>query len=155
MRNIYLVFFLLLAISTTAMSQNRNRKKKKDRRRFKASLVVGAYGTQIDGDNYNGYNKLSLSGGLRAIAILNDHFDANIELLYQEKGSSIETVLGQERNRKIHLAYMEIPFLIRYFPGQKERGVSLETGLAFARRIGSKITEAPLGYRISYEDISN
>lgn len=154
MRNLYLIFFLLFAICTTSMAQGRKRTKKQDRRRFKASLVLGGYGSQVDGDNFVGYNKFGLSGGVRATAVLNRHFDANIELLYQQKGSRFESRPGGSRDRILHLDYMEVPILLRYYPQKKEEGISLAAGFAFARIINTKITERPIKDKLSYDMIA-
>ena len=130
------------------------KKKKEDTRRFKVSLLIGAYGTQIDGDNYNGYDKLGLSLGLRATAIINKHFEGNMEFLYQEKGSVFETYVGGDKDRDIHLIYVEVPFLMRYFFSEKKLGVNLEAGVAYSKLVRSKISEPLAEWSVSYEAIA-
>lgn len=155
MRNLYLIFFLLFTICATSMAQGRRPSKKEDRRRFKASVIIGGYGSQVDGDNFVGYNKFGISGGVRATAVLNRHFDADIELLYQQKGSRFESRPGGDRDRILHLDYMEVPVLIRYFPQKKNEGISLALGFAFARIINTKITEREIKDKLSYDMIAS
>ncbi len=155
MRNLYLIVLLLFVFSVSAFAQGRSRPKKKDRRRFKASVLMGAYATQIDGDLFVGFNKFGFSAGVRGTVVLDKHFDVDIELLYQEKGSRFEANIMGRKDRIIHLDYMEVPFLLRYYPGVKDRGVNMAVGIAFGRIINSQIEERVTTNLVSYEAIAD
>lgn len=152
-RLLFLTSCLLFFMTATAFTQSKKVGTEQDRRRFKADLILGLYATQIDGDNFVGYDKAGLSGGVRGIAVLNKRFDMNIELLYQQKGSRFETEANGSKDRILHLDYMEVPFLIRYYPTSKNQGMNLAIGVAFSRLIGTSVTERELPDRLIYETL--
>ncbi len=78
--------------------------------RFKGSAVLGFTASQIDGDQLAGYNKLGISGGMKVAVDLNDRFEANLEMLYSQRGSQNRIVFGQATDiQRTHLDYLEIP----------------------------------------------
>ncbi len=155
MRIFSLILLLVFLSSTTLDAQKRRvRKKKTNDSRFRVSLLLGAYGAQVDGDNFNGYDKGALSSGLRATILLREHIDFNIELLYQQKGSIFETKVNGRKDRALNLTYIEVPFLLRYFPLKEKQGLSLEVGVAYSRLIGTKVIENPSEVLVAYEDIA-
>ncbi|MCC6723314.1 MAG: PorT family protein [Saprospiraceae bacterium] len=79
--------------------------------RFRAGMVGGLNAAQILGDDSAGYNKLGLCGGLRVITVLQDKMDIIIEMLYSQRGSYEQFILG---DMKINLKYIEIPVLFAY-----------------------------------------
>ncbi len=153
-RSIYLTLFLLLIFSISAFAQNRSRRKRKQTEsRFSASVLVGAHLTQLDGDLYVGFDKFGASVGVRGTANLAEHWDFDFELNYQQKGSRFEERVNGPKDRLIHLDYMEVPFFIRYYPGARDRGLSLAIGIAYARRIGSRIEDTTRPNLIAYNEI--
>ena len=53
----------------------------------------------------------------------------------------------------IHLDYMEVPILLRYYPTEKDVGLNLAAGVAYGRRINSRIEERDAFNLVSYEQI--
>ncbi len=81
--------------------------------RFNFSPLVGLNLAQINGDNFAGYDRLGLLAGVRTNILLTDRFDAVIELLYSERGSSSEVTFGGSNAEfAVRLNYVEIPLLI-------------------------------------------
>jgi hypothetical protein len=84
--------------------------------RFEGGLILGFNGTQIDGDQSAGYNKLGFIGG----GYIKNYFSETISIQsgisYSGKGSKAEfTENGVViDSRKIGLHYIEIPFLVNY-----------------------------------------
>ncbi|MEL6636835.1 MAG: outer membrane beta-barrel protein [Bacteroidota bacterium] len=153
-RSSYLTLLLLFLFSLSALAQSRSRRKKsRDESRFSASVLAGAYLSQLDGDLYVGFDKPSLSVGVRGTAELAPHWDFDFELNYQQKGSRFEERLNGPKDRLIHLDYMEVPFFLRHYPGRRDRGLSLAIGLAYARRIGSRIEDTAETNLIAYNEI--
>lgn len=106
--------------------------------RFSVGPALGLVASQVDGDGFQGYDKLGLRIGLRAEAHLNPNIDLVIELLYEQKGSRFESTeldyLDQGKNRILVFDYAEIPLLIRFYH-RKHYRIFFETGFSFGRLI--------------------
>lgn len=148
-QNCYISFFFstIFLLSTIQVDAQYRSKRKQIKHRFNAGLVMGIGLSQIDGDQYTGFDKRGLRGGLKGAMFLNDRLDIVVGLLYNQKGSKFEDLSGNlyHRNRKrvIHLDYMEVPLLISFKMQKKEKasGYLLETGFSYARLINYRIEE--------------
>ncbi len=83
---------------------------------FQALFHVGCNFAQIDGDSYNGYNKLGFDGGGGVQIRFHKFFSASVELNYTQWGakysiiSNANDTLGQRY--RVKLDYIQIPLSI-------------------------------------------
>lgn len=133
--------FLLTALVSMSLHAQKGALKN----RFNAGIVIGANTSQIDGDNYLGYDKYGFFGGVRGIARLNTKSELVLELLYNKKGSRDPEVFFADRNtyRFLSLDYIEIPILYHRKMGNKIGVRSFEIGFSYAQLFGVKINEDP------------
>ncbi len=134
MKAIYItVVFLFIGIAVEAQE-------------FNGGIYGGAVTSQLDGDAYEGYYKLSFTGGAYVNRFLNKKFAMQMGLRYIQKGSRKE-----DHEHSIHykckLHYVEMPITLRYFHYEK---LDLEGGLAigyllkqYEERDGYEIENAP------------
>ena len=111
--------------------------------RFSAGIVGGANAAQIDGDQLAGFDKLGMTGGLKAIVNFESAFDLHIEFLYSERGSRPDLFSPEyDPDIEISLKYIELPVLITLGDWwQEEEGyhkVSAHAGLSYARLITAR-----------------
>ncbi|MEQ8704878.1 MAG: outer membrane beta-barrel protein [Phaeodactylibacter sp.] len=120
------------------------RRGKRIKQRFRASLIAGFNLSQMDGDNYNGFDKFNTQFGIGGTAIINHYSEIGVELLYHSKGARTESDPRRTINRKdrlVDLNYMEIPFFYRYNRMGGAPGIFFEFGGAFARLIEARVNE--------------
>lgn len=110
-----LVFILLLFIPLILSAQ-----------RFKGGIVLGMNVSQVDGDNFPGYNKAGLVGGAFVFTNFQEKWGAQMEIRYAAKGSAAPKYYSYIR--KYRLQYIEIPILAQYEPLNK---LKLQMGLSF------------------------
>ena len=82
---------------------------------FDARLLLGANFSQIDGDQFAGYNKLGLNAGVGIGRSYNNEWDFGFELRYSMKGS--KKVIDPEvftPTLTINYHYIEVPLLAYY-----------------------------------------
>ncbi len=148
-----LLIVLLLALPTLLAAQES---------RFGAGLVVGLNAAQINGDNSGGYNKLGLRAGLRGIAHLSARADLSVDLLYSQRGSRSELVVGGGVPVfVIHLVYAEVPvrFTWRdwYDEDDKFYKVFASGGFSYGRLLQTRFENTPLeaeAERFNTNDVS-
>jgi len=95
---------------------------------FKGGLMVGITGSQMDGDNLDGFNKFGLSGGVFATRELNYLWGIQAELKFIMKGAAKPATNFDPTIYKMTLFYYELPVLVTLKAAQK---VKFESGLAF------------------------
>lgn len=118
--------------------------------RFKGGLIVGGTLSQINGDDYAGFDKLGLQAGVRGVAVLTNKTELGIELLYSQRGSQVQDpALPIERNGEpcfdcINLDYVEVPVTFNYLDWAAKGGNNLEYhrihafgGLSYARLLNA------------------
>ena len=117
--------------------------------RFKAGIVLGVTAAQINGDDSAEFNKLGLTGGLRAVTILSEKSDVLIELLYSQRGS--QTALSSRSvafQRVVHLDYIEVPILFNYKDWLADDDdyykLHFQGGLSYGRLFNSRFEDSPL-----------
>ena len=102
--------------------------------RFKATAVIGANASKIDGDSLYGFNKIGLTVGGRLSYTNEKVWDVALEMLYSQRGST-DGLFRKESNKGIDLHYLEIPvlFSIRdwYMESDKYYKVRAEGGLSY------------------------
>ncbi len=110
--------------------------------RFAAAVVGGLNACQIDGDELAGFNKVGLTGGIKAIMLFDSRIRLNMEFLYSERGSRPDP-FHPEYDPDIHvnLKYAELPFYVSYGDWWQEEGkfykVDFHGGLSYGRLISA------------------
>ena len=111
--------------------------------RFGAAVVAGTNASQIDGDMLAGFDKLGLTGGLKAIVNLESVFDLNVEFLFTQRGSKPDIFNPEvDPDIEVHLNYAEIPVYISLGDWWQEEDeyykVSAHAGLSYGRLITAR-----------------
>ena len=111
--------------------------------RFTTAIVGGANASQIDGDMLAGFDKLGLTGGLKATVNFESAFDLNVEFLFTQRGSKPDIFNPDfDPDIKIHHDYAEIPVYVSLGDWwQEEDGyhkVSAHAGISFGRLINAR-----------------
>lgn len=139
-----LAALILLGMALNLPDAEGQGRRKRIKQRFRASAMLGFNLSQIDGDNYNGFDKFNPQFGLVGTAIINRRSEIGVELLYQGKGSRTETNPRSqvaEKDRKIDFTYVEVPIYYRYNTDESFPCTFLEIGGAFGRLVDAQITE--------------
>lgn len=150
---------LLFGMSLYGDAQRIHRKQ--DKKRFTAGMIGGITFSQLDGDNYTGYDRRSLFGGLKVSAFLNQKLSFEVNLLFIQKGASIENEeidfrVSFPKNRWIHLSYAEVPFLLSLKPHGYDSKLYFEGGIAFGKLIETKIQENIRDFtQVSFDQIKS
>lgn len=121
MKRYFLLILSFISFSIPLLSQN-----------FNGGVLLGADVSQLDGDNYGGYNKIGLLGGGFVSLDVSDHSSFQLEMEYIQKGSKAYDTLGNDF--RFHFHYLEIPLLYQYSLGKR---FSFEAGPAADVLLGS------------------
>lgn len=121
MKRYFLLILSFISFSIPLLSQN-----------FNGGVLLGADVSQLDGDNYGGYNKIGLLGGGFVSLDVSDHSSFQLEMEYIQKGSRIDSGANTFLFR---FHYLEIPLLYQYSIGKR---FSLEAGPAADVLLGSR-----------------
>ncbi len=97
--------------------------------RFKLIISAGISGTQVDGDTYNGYNKIGTNAGIYINRKTGDNTENMFGLTYIQKGSRSNSTIQNPNYYILKLNYLEVPFLFIYNHKSKYR---FEVGLSGA-----------------------
>jgi len=83
---------------------------------FRAAVIVGFNGTQVDGDDLAGYRKFGVNAGGAAFVMMPKNFSVNFEILYSQKGSKRTTTQITIPNTlsKLSLDYVDVPLIFNY-----------------------------------------
>lgn len=133
------LFLLLLPQDMSAQ-----RRGKRIKQRFRASVLAGFNLSQMDGDNYNGFDKFNPQFGIGGTAIINRQSEIGVELLYHSKGARTESNprrVINTKDRLIDLSYVEVPVYFRHNRRETFPSIYFEGGGAFARLVDVKIDE--------------
>lgn len=118
---------------------------------FYGGINAGTTSSQVDGDNYGGYHKISPLIGFYVRNTFNESWGASIGLEYKRKGSK-EVQKNQyndiTRIYNLSLDYIELPFMINYkiksigIPGLFKydfpNDLYIELGLSYSYLLHSK-----------------
>ncbi len=83
---------------------------------FRAAVIAGFNGTQVDGDDLAGYRKFGLNAGGAAFVMLPKNFSVNFEILYSQKGSkrAANQITIPNTLSKLSLDYVDVPLIFNY-----------------------------------------
>jgi len=111
---------------------------------FGGGVLAGLSASQLDGDQWGGYNKAGLSFGIYTNAKLNKYIDAQLELKYIQKGSRSDEK-DQSAFYVSKLNYIEMPLFLKYhFLGKFNANIGLAVGyLQKATEDKDKIGDEP------------
>ncbi|MDF1695106.1 MAG: porin family protein [Saprospiraceae bacterium] len=142
-RNILIGIFLLGFIYISSAQRGHT---KKVHKRFSAGIIGGLTFSQLDGDNYTGYDYSSIFGGLKVSAFINEKLSFDVNFLLIRKGASIEEEeiefrVSYPKSRFIHLDYAEIPLMLSLKPHGAKSKLYFEGGIALSRLIDLRIQE--------------
>jgi len=88
----------------------------------------GITGTQVQGDNYSGFDKAGITAGFIVGIPIGDYADFQTELLFVQKGSRKNPTKNDPTKYIMRLNYVEMPFLYRR---QLKEKYGFEAGLSF------------------------
>ncbi|NND07715.1 MAG: PorT family protein [Saprospiraceae bacterium] len=137
----YLIF---LAMTVTVISLGAQR--------FSMGVGVAGIMSQIDGDDFEGYDKFGLRIGVRGEAYISRRLDFAIEMNIEEKGSRFEddpAIESKHKGRVIALSYAEMPLMLRYSL-RRRPGPYIEGGVAISYLLNSTFGVEP--ERVSLEE---
>ncbi|MBR8537065.1 PorT family protein [Carboxylicivirga sediminis] len=146
MRKLNILFFILIT-SITSVAQE-----------FSAGPLLGTSFSQVDGDNFGGYNKVGINLGAFVSRTITEHWDIQLDIAYMQKGSreAPNPEKGKYDDYKIHLSYIQFPLVGRYQYKQfsAEGGLSVGTLLSSKEEIdGTPIGELPSHSVVPFQDI--
>ncbi len=118
-------FFIILIIginaANSALAQGKNTGNifKNEDKKFFGSINVGGVASQVDGDDFGGYNKLGLTAGPSVLVQLNNNWVMQVGLFYTQKGSrngkANDSDLGLSIDRyKLNLHFFDVPVMFNY-----------------------------------------
>ncbi|HFA50630.1 MAG TPA: hypothetical protein ENJ95_16610 [Bacteroidetes bacterium] len=131
------ILILSLFFSALAHSQT------DDGQRFKAGIIAGLNASQILGDESGGYNRLGLTGGLRAITVLTEKTDLIFEILYSQRGSYDKLGSPTCFNGAIDIStkYVEVPVVATFKDWLHEEDgyyrIQVSGGFSYSRLISA------------------
>ncbi len=132
-KSFFLVFLVFLALPVLAQEEGAGL--------FKGGGFAGFNASQLDGDNFRGYDKLGLHAGVKVKYYFpkNRKMALHMEMLYSMEGSSENLIQGSSNNTlaKLKLDYIEVPLIFSY----REWKIDFYAGMAFARLINSKTND--------------
>lgn len=111
--------------------------------RFSAAVTGGLNACQINGDMLAGFDKVGLTGGIKAIMNFESRLDLNVEFLYSQRGSRPDIFNPDyDPDININLVYAELPVYVTLGDWWQEEGkyykVSAQAGLSYGRLISAR-----------------
>lgn len=100
---------------------------------FEAGPIIGFNGTQIAGDQFQGFRKVGLHAGVGADVNIAEKFSVGLELLYSQRGSRfVPSALDSDDDdqEEYFMDYLEIPLIVKY---HDIKGMDFGAGLSFGR----------------------
>jgi len=153
---------MLIGLLLFGASGMQAQSKSKKQSIFGLSILGGMNLSQIDGDNFKGYDNIGLYAGLRGSMKFSTIMQMRIELLYSQKGSKFESTRGAAegvKDRHIKLNYAEIPILFAYRINRESAKTALwvEGGISIARLLSSDVQDSdnPTDKEFLFSDIED
>jgi len=119
---------------------------------FKSGVLIGFVASQVDGDEWGGYNKVGLQAGGYSRFLFNEKWNLSVELKYIQKGSLHNDKEDPYSYFRIRLNYAEIPVLLNY---QMNKRFGFGVGGSYGQLINAgvddangSISESQLNYRM-------
>ena len=124
--------------------------------RFHAGGVLGLIASQVDGDDFAGFNKLGVTGGFIAELPLSKYFFISTEILYSQKGSKSHTYPNIPLEYRLKLNYAEVPVLINF---QNKPSFNFGAGFSYNRLIKVRefvygLEQIPNSFDVSTSDFN-
>ncbi len=125
---------------------------------FRAGPLLGIAFSQVDGDNFGGYNKPGLNLGAFVSRSINDYWEIQLDIAYMRKGAreAPNPEKGKYDDYKINLSYIQFPLVARYQYKQfsAEGGLSVGALLSSEEEIdGTPIGDLPGHDVVPFQDI--
>lgn len=131
MRIISFCSFLFLVVSAQAQI-NAGDPNSNEFRLFDGGFSAGANFSQVDGDNYAGFNKPGINAGPIIHINFNPNWSVSLELLYSQKGARSKPDPNVVNTYLLRMDYAEVPVLANY--NDKNR-VIFQAGVAYGRLV--------------------
>ncbi|NJK84407.1 MAG: PorT family protein [Saprospiraceae bacterium] len=157
--NLFILLFAVFVLPFQIEAQSRKRFSPKQR--FEAGLILGVTAGQMDGDDFTGYDKLGIIGGVQGVVLLNRHLNLAMELLYAQRGTKVEhdSNFSSTKDRIMQLNFAEVPFLLQIQLNEptveRKTVLTLETGLSYGRLLSTQIEEQPNRLQRTFTDIQD
>jgi hypothetical protein len=141
---------LLLVVSSIYLEVNGQRRKtpskeKKEIGLFSFGALAGPAFSQIDGDGYQGFDKLGYFVAIKGEAKLTDRFFLEVNLAYSRLGAKFPSAslqsANEDRDRIIDMKFAEVPFLINYVVPKKKFDLILEFGGGLSQLLDYTVKE--------------
>ncbi len=138
--NILKALYIICVICFSTKSAVGQYFKDDDDRTFVGGINFGTNFSQVDGDNFAGFNKIGLNAGAVTYFMLDDRIAGSMEINYTQKGTRTTKnqlpdglVASQVTNQySIDLKYLEVPFQFLYFDrNHSSAGVGASYGALF------------------------
>jgi hypothetical protein len=81
---------------------------------FEGGILAGLTASQIDGDNFHGYNKVGLQGGGWVRRMFTYTLGGQMEIRYVQKGALKTNTVNDPTYRRTALHYIDIPLMCQY-----------------------------------------
>ncbi len=126
-------------------------------RGFDLYLTAGMNASQMQGDQLAGFHKPGLHAGLKTGFSLENKWELNLELLYNQKGSRPSLAQSAPNTSQVtQLDYFEIPVYATYndwyIPEGDYYKVGIHMGLAYAYLFRVKTTSALFGSQENFKE---
>ncbi len=136
-------YLLLLAFSISTLITSAQE--------FRAGPLLGLPFSQVDGDSFEGYNKVGLNIGAFVSRHITEQWDIQLDIAYMQKGSreAPDPEKGKYDDYKIALSYIQFPLVGRY----RYKQFSGEAGISVGVLLNSEeeIDGVPIGDIPSHE----
>lgn len=114
--------------------------------RFSAGIIGGFNACQIDGDMLAGFDKVGITGGIKAIMNFDSPFDLNVEFLYSQRGSRPDVFNPEyDPDINVNLQYIELPVYVTLGDWWQEEDeyykVSAHAGFSYGRLMDARTTD--------------
>ncbi len=101
---------------------------------FDAGIRGGIIGSQVDGDKYEGFNKVGITAGIFVKRKLSDLFSLQLELNYIQKGSRKPTNMDDNTYYLMRVNYVEVPLLLQW---HTSKSIDIFGGPSFGKLLNS------------------
>lgn len=126
MKNIVLFCFILVSYFLNAQG-------------FNGGIIAGFTASQVDGDQWTGYNKVGLQAGVYSRYHFNEDWVFLIEIKYIQKGSLKTFKEDPLANFRISLSYVELPLLLNYNLNEK---ITFGGGFSYGHLLSAQVDDA-------------
>jgi hypothetical protein len=108
-----------------------------DAQKFGGGLIFGLNAAQIDGDDFYGFHKFGVNGGLNTSYDLSERWQINIEFLFSQRGAQSRLFRRKgETLKTLTLNYLELPVYLSVLDWKVDEGyhkIQGYAGLSYGR----------------------